>query len=108
MTLYNLPNSTAGLDSILIQIIQEVPSLMIGMNLFVYFFVFLSGMALQKLSSGNSDAPMWSTLGAVLTVFLNLILSLGTGIVNPIALGVSLAVALFSGLWLFLSSGRFE
>ena len=108
MSLYSLPNSTAGLDGILIEVISQVPSLMVAMDLFVYFFVFLTGMSLQKASSGNSDAPMWSTLGATSTVFLNLILSMATGVVNPLALGVSITVALFSGLWLFLSSGRFE
>jgi len=108
MSLYNLPNATNGLDSILIEVIAEVPSIMIMFSFFVYFFVLIVGMGMQAKRSGNADAPLWSTLAGVSTVFLNLLFSLGTGIVNPIVLSVSIAVTLFSALWLFLNKGRFE
>ena len=108
MSLYNLPNSTGGLDNILIQVVAEVPSFMVLFTMFTYFFVFLSGMSLQKRSSGIADAPLWSTLGFISASFLNLILSLGSGVVNPSVLGIMVALTMFSALWLFLDRGRNE
>lgn len=106
MSLYELPNATDGLDSILIGIVAEVPSLMIMISFTVFSFVFIVGMGMQQRKTGTSDVPMWSTLASVSVVFLNLIMSLGTGIVNPIVLGVSVALTTFSAFWLFWDNNK--
>jgi len=108
MALYNIPNSTAGIDGMLIQIVQEVPSLTIMFSLFIFCFVLLTGMALQQRRSGIVDAPLWCTLAGLSATFLNLIFSLTAGIANSVMLAVCISVTLFSALWLFLSKGRFE
>lgn len=108
MATYEIPNSTAGIDGILIDIVNQVPSLTIMFSIFVFFFVFLTGMSLQSRRSGVVDMPLWSTLALLSVVMLNLIFSLTAGIVDPIVLGVSVSLTFFSGLWLFLSRGRFE
>tara|TARA_Y100000310_G_scaffold338496_1_gene428287 strand:- start:164 stop:493 length:330 start_codon:yes stop_codon:yes gene_type:complete len=108
MSLYNLPNATGGLDNILIQVVSEVPSLMVMTTMFVYVFVFIVGMGLQTRRTGFADAPLWSTLGLISASFLNLIFSLGTGIIDPIVLGITIALTTFSALWLFLDRGRNE
>tara|TARA_R100001530_G_scaffold127612_1_gene96871 strand:+ start:182 stop:511 length:330 start_codon:yes stop_codon:yes gene_type:complete len=108
MSLYNLPNATGGLDDILVQVVTEIPSFMVMTTLFVYMFVFIVGMGLQTKRTGFADAPLWSTLGLISASFLNLIFSLGTGIINPVVLGITIAFTMFSALWLFLDRGRNE
>lgn len=108
MSLYNLPNATGGMDDILIQVVTEIPSFMVMTTMFIYLFVFIGGMGLQSKRTGLADAPLWSTLGLISASFLNLIFSLGTGIIDPIVLGITIALTMFSALWLFLDRGRNE
>ena len=115
MSLYNLPNATGGMDDILVQIIQKVPgvhegipSFMVMTTMFIYLFVFIGGMGLQSKRTGSADAPLWSTLGLVAASFLNLIFSLGVGIIDPIVLGITFALTMFSALWLFIDRGKSE
>jgi len=108
MSLYNLPNATGGLDDILVQVVTEIPSFMVMTTLFIYMLVFIVGMGLQTKRTGLADAPLWSTLGFISASFLNLIFSLGTGIIDPVVLGITIAFTMFSALWLFLDRGRNE
>jgi len=108
MAIYTLPNVTSGYDNILLEVIQQVPLITPMFTLFTFVFIFLTGMGMQQNKTGNADVPMWATLGFLSATFLNLIFSLTAGIIEPIVLGVTISLTIFSALWLFMSRGRFE
>jgi len=105
---YATPNLTGGIDDALIDVSSAVPSFLIGLLLFVWSFVFLSGMAAQSKRRGSADAPLWATMASISTLMLTLVLSLKAGLVSLDVLGIVVGVTLLSGLWLFLSKGRGE
>lgn len=108
MALYNLPNMTGGMDETLIEIATSIPSFIIGVLVFIFGFVFLSGMATQRRRTGYSDTPMWCLLASISTLMIALIMTLKRGIISGQVLGVVVAVVILSGLWFFLSKGRGE
>lgn len=106
--LYNFPNSTLGYDQVFNQLVQEVPILTPAILIIVWTFVFFSGMVAQMNRSGYGDAPLWATLAFLSSMIATLLMSLTSGVVNPIILGFVVSGTIFCGLWFFLSSSRFE
>jgi len=108
LTLYAQPNLTGGIDEALVQVVEAVPSFIVGLLFFVWGIVFLGGMASQRRRTGFSDTPMWATMASVSTMLISLMLTLKQGLISGEILGIVIAVTIFSGLWLFLSKGRGE
>jgi len=102
------PNLTGGVDQVLVQITSTVPAFLIGVLLFVFGFVFITGSSTQKRKTGYADIPMWMVMASLSTLLITLLLSIKEGMVNIETLSVVVAVTIFSGLWLFLSRGRGE
>jgi len=99
---YTLPNKTTGIDDITSQVASAVGSFTPLLLAFVYFVVFLGGMARQKARIGTSDAPMWATVAGLSTLIVALVLSTVTGIISLTWLTIVVVVTIFSGVWLFL------
>lgn len=100
--LFNLPNSTTGLDQITIQTIAAVPGFSTLLLLFVFFVTFLGGISRQKARTGTSDYAMLSTIASLSTLMITLILSAVAGFIDLITLGIVVAITFLSGFWLFL------
>src|SRR3990167_5617790 len=80
--LYDLPNATTGLDDILVETVEAVPSLMPMLFLFVFFVVALGGIARQKARTGTADYPMWFVVASLSVFILALITSTITGLIR--------------------------
>lgn len=100
--LYDLPNSTVGLDAIAAETVSAVPALVPLIMLFVWFTVFLGGISRQKLGGRSADYAMWSVVASLSTYMIALILTLADGLIRLDWLVIITVVTIFSGLWLFL------
>ena len=100
--LFNLPNSTTGLDAIGAQTVTAVPSLIPLMMLFVWFVVFLGGIGRQKAVGGTADYPMWSVVASMSTYMIALLATLADGLIRLDWLVIITVITIFSGVWLFL------
>ena len=106
--LYNLPNSTEGLDAIVVQTVTSVPGFTPMLLLFVFFVIFLGGVSRQKMRTGTSDYAMWSTVASMSTMMVALIMSMIQGIIHLDVLVIVVVVTIFSGVWLFLDRKQSE
>lgn len=100
--LYNLPNSTAGLDPILVETASAIPSLAPLLFLFVWFVVLISGSALQVRRLGTADYPMWAMVASLSIFILGLLMSVIQGLIRLDWLVIVIVTTIFSGVWLFL------
>ena len=108
MAIYDAPNLTGGIDETLVEVATAVPSFTIGFLVFVFGFVLLTGMGMQRKRTGYADVQMWFTMASVSTLRVSLMMTLKTGLINLETLGIVVAITVMSGLWLFLSRGRGE
>lgn len=100
--LYNLPNSTGGADTILVDTVNVVPIYIPMLLVFTFFVVFLGGIARQKGRSGFADYPMWSIIASISTLIIALILTLQAGLIDILSLTIVVLVNIGSALWFFL------
>ena len=102
--LYNLPNSTEGLDAIVVETSTSVHALTPLILAFVFFVIFLGGISRQKARSGTADYPMWSLVASLSIFILSLIMSIIEGLIRLEWLVVVFVITIFSALWFFLGS----
>jgi len=106
--LYTLPNSTEGLDAIAIQVSTAVPAFLPLLMAFVFFTIFLGGIARQKARQATADYPMWAVVASMSTFLVTLILTMSNfgGATTKSGLGswlvIIIVITIFSGVWLFL------
>jgi len=100
--LYTLPNATNGTDQILIETVTAVPSLAPLLLVFIFFLVFLGGIARQKLRIGNADYSMWAVVASLATFMVSLIMTTITGLLRLDILVIMVAVTILTGVWFFL------
>lgn len=100
--LYNLPNSTEGLDNIFVEVVTAEPSFIPLLMAFTFFLIFLGGISRQKMRSGTADYPLWAVVASLGTYLVTLVLSLTAGLINIWWLSIVTVVTMFSGIWLFL------
>ena len=108
MPIYNPPNMTDGIDSILVGTASEVPAFIPSMLFFIFLTVWLGGIISQKRRMGNSDIPMWTVMASLSTLMIALVLTLIEGLMQIEILGLITAVVISSGIWLFLDRNRNE
>lgn len=108
MTLYTLPNSTSGMDAILVDTVEAVPSLAPMILAFVFFVVFLGGMARQRARTGENDFWMWGTVASLATFMIATIMSLTSGLIQLTWLVITLVITIGFGVGLFLSKRSSE
>ena len=108
MSLYAQPSLTGGMDETLVEVATAVPSLIYGLLLFVFGFVFITGITTQKSKSGYADTQMWAVMASIATLVVTLLLSIKEGLVMVDTLVIVISITIMSALWLFLSKGRGE
>lgn len=101
--LYNLPNSTSGIDTIATQTVSAVPAFAPLLFLFVFGVVFLGGITRNKAKTGTADYPLWATVASLMTMFTALILSITSGIIQLDWLTYIVLLTIGCGVWLFLN-----
>ena len=108
MPLYTAPNLTAGLDTTLISVFQEVEIFVPMLLVFVFGIVFIGGMNSQKRRIGFADTPMWSVLASLSTLLIALGLTLVSGGIQLEVLAIIVAITIASAIWFFLDRNRNE
>ena len=100
--LYNLPNATSGADTILVETVTAVPRFTSMLILFIFFVVFLGGIARQKARSGTADYPMWGIVASLSAFLITLILTLKSGLIGLDTLVIVVVMNIASAVWFFL------
>ena len=100
--LYELPNSTAGIDAIAIQTFSSFPWMTPLILMFVFFTVFLGGITRQKLRSGTADYPTWSIIASLSVLIIALLFSVTAGFIRLDWLVIVISLNILSAIWLFL------
>ncbi len=108
MPLYNMPNGTTGIDTTLIEVMEEVPAFIPSLLFFIFMVVFLGGTSAQRKRSGSADTPMWATISGMSTLMVALPLTLTAGLIDTVTLSILVVITIASGFWFFLSRSRSE
>lgn len=108
MAVYDLPNATSGVDSILVQIVSEVPIFVPMLLVFIFGVILVGGITNQKRRLGSADVPMWITMASLGTLMVSMPLTLIKGLIQTEYLAILVVITIASGLWLFLDRNRNE
>ena len=100
--LYNLPNSTTDVDTILSETINVFPAFTPLILLFVFCIVFLGGITRQKLRNGTADYSAWAIIASMSTLLPALLFSVNSGFIRLDWLIIVLSLNLLSAIWFFL------
>ena len=103
MALYDIPNSSDGMDTFLVGTVSQIPTFTPMLLMFVYFFVLITGTISQRRREGEADFPMWAALAGLSTTMIALLLTMTTGLIDVLTLSVTITITVFSGVWFFLS-----
>jgi len=106
--LYEIPNSTLGVDQILVQTQASIHVFIPMILLFVWGTIFMSGILGQRRRSTYVDTPMWATLSSITTLMIALPLTLIFGLIQLEWLVLIITITICSGLWLFIDKNRSE
>jgi len=106
--LYELPNSTAGIDAIAIQTFSSFPWMTPLILMFVFFTVFLGGITRQKIRTGTADYPTWSVIASLSILIVALLFSVAAGFIRPDWLVIVVSLNILSAIWLFLDKRSSE
>ena len=101
--LYSLPNSTAGIDAIVLQMTQGSFYWLIPLFLFFTFtIVFIGGITRQKIKTGTADYSVWAVLASIATLLPALLFSVTAGFIRLDWLVIVVSLNILSAIWFFL------
>jgi len=100
--LYNLPNETAGLDVMTVQIFDSFPFVSALLLVFVFFVVFLGGITRQTIRSGTADYSAWAIIASMATLLPALLFSVTSGFIQLDWLIIVVSLNILSAIWFFL------
>ena len=100
--LYNLPNSTEGLDKIMTQTIDIFPFFTPMLLFFVFLVVFIGGITRQKTKTGTADYPAWAVVASIATLLPALLFSVSSGFIRLDWLIIVVSLNILSAIWFFL------
>jgi len=101
--LYALPNSTAGIDSIITQMTTGSFYWIIPLILFfVFMVVFVGGISRQRLRTGTADYSAWAVMASISIFLLALLFSVTAGFIRLDWLVIVVSLTILSGVWFFL------
>ena len=106
--LYDAPNTTAGFDNAMVDLVTEVNAFIPMLLLFVFCVVFIGGSTAQRRREGQSDYPLWSVIASLSTLVLCLPLTLITGLISLDYLGYVVVITILCGFWFFTSRNKNE
>ena len=101
--LYTLPNSTDGLDNIVLQMTSGSFYWLVPIMLFFTFIlVFMGGISRQKLKSGTADYSAWAIIASMATLLPALLFSVTAGFIRLDWLIIVVVLNIVSAIWFFL------
>ena len=100
--LYELPNATSGIDSIVTQTITLFPAFVPIMLFFVFLVVFIGGISRQKIRTGTADYSAWAIIASMATLLPTLLFSVSSGYISLDWLVIVVALNILSAIWFFL------
>lgn len=101
--LYSLPNSTEGIDSVVLQMTSGSFSWIVPLMLFFTFMiVFIGGISRQKLKTGTADYSVWAVLASIATLLPALLFSVTAGFIRLDWLVIVVSLNIMSAIWFFL------
>jgi len=101
--LYELPNATEGIDSIVHQMTTGSFYWLVPMILFFTFLtVFIGGITRQRIKTGTADYSAWAIMGSIATLLLALLFSVSAGYIRLDWLVIVLTLNILSAVWFFL------
>lgn len=108
MSTFTLGNATTPDESIIAIATATGGLFPIMVLVFTWVIIFLGGMQKQNKRFGYSDAPQWATMASLACVLLSLVMTIKEGLISLPTLLIVMGVATLSGVWFFMSRGRFE
>ena len=102
--LYELPNATSGMDTILVSTMTSFPFLAPLLLLFVWFVIFLGGITRERLRTGDADTSAWAVLASMATLIISLAMTLIPGMIRLDWLVIVVVITIFSGVMYFLKN----
>lgn len=100
--LYNLPNSTEGIDAIAIETINIFPAFTPILLFFVFLVVFIGGITRQKVRTGTADYSAWAIIASMATLLPALLFSVSAGFIRLDWLVIVVTLNILSAIWFFL------
>jgi hypothetical protein len=100
--LYNLPNETAGIDAITLQMFESFPFLGALLLFFTFFSVFIGGITRQTIRSGTADYSAWAIIASLATLLPALLFSVTSGFIQLDWLIIIVAINILSAVWFFM------
>ena len=101
--LYALPNSTEGIDSLILQMTQGSFYWIVPVMLFFTFIlVFMGGISRQKIKTGTADYSAWAIMASMATLLPALLFSVSAGFIRLDWLIIVVVLNIVSAIWFFL------
>ena len=101
--LYDLPNSTAGIDAIVLQMTTGSFYWLVPVMLFFTFtLVFIGGISRQRIKTGTADYSAWAILASMATLLPALLFSVTAGYIRLDWLVIVVVINIASAVWFFL------
>jgi len=107
MSTYSFPTGVTP-DDVLVSTATSVPLFPIMTLVFVWFMVFFAGIQRQNARNVYADIPQWAVFASLSTFLLSLVMTIKEGLITLPILIIVVSVTILSGIWFFLSRGRFE
>ena len=101
--LYELPNTTSGIDSIITSMTEGSFYWFVPMMLFfVFCVIFIGGITRQKLRTGSADYAAWAIVASMGTLLPALLFSVSSGFIRLDWLIIVITLNILSAFWFFL------
>ena len=104
---FNYPTGVTP-DDVLISTATAVPVFPMMLLVFTWTMVFFGGLQKQAARQGYADIPQWAVLASLSTTLLSLVMTIKEGLISLPILMVVISITILTGVWFFLSRGRFE
>ena len=101
--LYSIPNSTSGIDSIVLQMTEGSFYWIVPLFLFFTFIlVFMGGVSRQKVKTRTADYSAWAIIASIATLLPALFFSVTSGFIRLDWLIIVVVLNFASAIWFFL------
>lgn len=102
----NLSDGSQGIEALAVYLSQEVPFLVPGILIFVFFIIMGAGYFAQDRKTGRGNLPMWAAISALITTTGSFVLFMIEGLVNLEVIIIAVMVCIMSAMWFLLSANR--
>lgn len=102
----DLTNGSQGIEQLFIYTSQQVPFLMPGILLFLFFVILGSGYFFQDRRVGRGNFPMWCAIASFITTTGAFFLFLYDNLINIEILVIGVSLTIICAMWFMLSGNE--